>query len=112
MLIGLNLDEKIKYSELDDDLKHELLEVIDNQVDKDLVESEIEESKLCVYDLLEHINKAKSLLSTDCKNKQHIIDDIQEALIELEDFESGLTNAIEYHHEKIDSSKDILNGVE
>ena len=48
--MNYSIEEKIKYSNLDDSFKDELYHLLDNKVDKELVRSELDESKFILDD--------------------------------------------------------------
>lgn len=108
-MLNLTIEEKIKYSNLDDSFKDELYELLDSSIrgeTKDEVVDQLNESKFIIEE--DRFEEIKYLLKTKNKNKQEIIDDIEEAVVAIEDLESELRESMKYHLEIIKQMQDLL----
>lgn len=108
-MLNLTIEEKIKYSNLDDSFKDELYELLDSSIrgeTKDEVVDQLNESKFIIEE--DRFEEIKYLLKTKNKNKQEIIDDIEEAVVAIEDLESELRESMNYHLEIIKQMQDLL----
>lgn len=108
-MLNLTIEEKIKYSNLDDSFKDELYELLDSSIrgeTKDEVVDQLNESKFIIEE--DRFEEIKYLLKTKNKNKQEIIDDIEEAVVANEDLESELRESMKYHLEIIKQMQDLL----